>query len=74
MSKDNKTPTQNDTSYNQDDLNDPEILEIEGFKHGGKIGKLKDDNDFVLGNKGDNFQYKLLKNVLDNEKNNYVQN
>ena len=56
MSKDNTHFIQNDTSENQDDLNDSEILEIRGIKHGGKIGKLKDNNNYLLGNKGDNFQ------------------
>ena len=38
---------------------------IGGFKHGGKIGKIKDDNNYFLGNEVDNFQDILLKK-LDN--------
>ena len=52
MSKDNPSLIQNDAFQNQDDLNDS-VMEI--IKHGGKIGKLKDDNKYVLDNKGDNF-------------------
>ena len=59
MSKDNTNSVQNDTSDNQDDLNNSEVLEIVGFKHGGKIGKLKDGNNYFLGNKGDNFNKNL---------------
>ena len=33
-----------------------------------KLEKLKDDNNYALGNKDDNFQDKLLNNVLENEK------
>ena len=66
--RDNKNSTQNDTSDNQYDWNDSEILEIGGFKYSYKIGKSEDDNKYVLGNKGDSFQDKLLKNVLDNRK------
>ena len=34
---------------------------MEVIKHGGKTGKLKFDNKYVLDNKGDNFKDKLLK-------------
>ena len=77
MSKDNTNSVQNDTSDNQDDLNDLEILETGGFKYGGKIGKFKDDKDYVSGNGGDNFQEKPLRTLLENENNydkNYVNN
>ena len=36
-------------------------MEIGLIKHDGKIGKLKDDGNYFLGNKGDNFQDKLQK-------------
>ena len=64
MSKDNANSIQNDTSENQDDLNDSEMLEIGGFIHGGKIRRLKYDNNHVLSNKGANFQGKFLKTLL----------
>ena len=64
MSEDVTNSIQNDTFDNQDDLNHSEILEIGGFKHGVKIGKFKDDNNYVLGNEGDTFQDKLLKMFL----------
>ena len=44
------------------------MWEMVGNKHGGKFEKLKNDNNNVLENKGDHFQDKLLKNVLENEK------
>ena len=55
---------QNDTSENQDDLNCQEILVIGGFKQSGKIGKLENYNNDVLGNKGDTFQDQILKTFL----------
>ena len=67
MSKDNTNSIQDNTSKNRENLNDSEILEIRGFKHGDKFGKLKDDNNYIFGNEGDNFKDKLLKNVLENE-------
>ena len=42
-------------------------LEIGGFKWGGKIGQFKDDGNYVSGNDCDNFQDKILKNILGNE-------
>ena len=74
MSKDSTNSIQNDTYYNQDDLNCSEILDVGGIKHGGKTVELKYDDNCLLDNKGDNFQDKLLKNVLDNEKKNGKQN
>ena len=64
MTKDNTNSVQNDTSDNQDDWNDFKILETGGIRHSGKIGKLKDDNSYVVGNKGGSFQDRLLKNIL----------
>ena len=43
-------------------------MEIGAIKYGGKIGKLIDDNNYFLGNKGGSFQGNILKNILDNEK------
>ena len=68
MSKYNTNSIQNSTSENQENLNNSRILKIGGFKHGCKIEGLKDYNNYVLGNKGEIFQDKLLENVLDNEK------
>ena len=68
MSKKNTNSLQNDTFENQYYLNYSFFLEIGLFKHSGKIGKLKDDNNCVLSNESENFQENLLKNVLDNEK------
>ena len=67
MSKDISNSIQNDTLENQDDLNDPEILETGGFKHGGKIGKFMNDKNYVSGNGCDSFQDKLLRTPLENE-------
>ena len=53
--KDNTNPIQNDTFENQDGLNEPRRLEIRGINLCGMIGKLKDDNNYFLVNKGDNF-------------------
>ena len=47
---------QNDTSDNQDDWNDSKFLEIGGFKHSDKIGKLKYDKMYVLGNTVNSFK------------------
>ena len=68
MSKKNTNSLQNDTFENQYYLNYSFFLEIGLFKHSGKIGKLKDDNNCVLSNESEKFQENLLKNVLDNEK------
>ena len=43
-------------------------MEIGGFKWGGKIGQLKDDGNYVSGNDFDNFQDKIIKIILGNEK------
>ena len=58
----------NYTYESQYDLHYSEFMEIGGIKHGVKIGKFKDDNEYVLGNKGDNLQSKLLSNSLDHER------
>ena len=42
-------------------------MEIVGIEQSCKIGKFKDDNKYVLRNKGDNSQDKLLKNVFGNK-------
>ena len=47
MWRDNTNSTQNDTSDIQDNWNDSQILEIGGFKHSDKIGKLKDNNKYI---------------------------
>ena len=44
-------------------------MKIGGIKHGGKIGKLKYDNNYVLVNKGDTFQEKILKMFNENLEN-----
>ena len=36
-------------------------MKIVRIKHGGKIGKFKDDNGYLLDEKGDDFQDKHLK-------------
>ena len=36
-----------------------------GFKYNGIFGKLKDDKNNVSGNYGDNFQDKMLKNIIE---------
>ena len=59
MSKDITNSIQKDTFENQDNLNNSEILEIGGIKHGGKIWKLKYNKNYVSGNDGDIFQNKL---------------
>ena len=56
MSRDNTNSMQNDTSDNQDDWNDSKFLEIGGFKHSDKIGKLKYDKMYVLGNTVNSFK------------------
>ena len=38
-------------------------MEIGEIKNDGKIGKLKDDNNYFLGNKVDNFRDKLQKRL-----------
>ena len=40
-------------------------MENWGFKYDGKIGILKDDKNYVSGNYGDNFQDKILKNIIE---------
>ena len=42
-------------------------METGVFKYGGKVGKLKYDNNYVSPNEGDSFQYKLLRNLPENE-------
>ena len=37
-------------------------METGGFKYSGKIKGLKDDKNYFLGNKGDKFREKILKN------------
>ena len=36
-------------------------MEIGEIKYSNKIGKLKDNNEYILDIMGDNFQYSLLK-------------
>ena len=44
-------------------------MKIGGIKHGGKIEKLKDDNEYMSWiKKGDDFQGGVLNCVPDNEK------
>ena len=43
-------------------------METGRFKHVGKIGKLKDDKNYVSGNNVDDFHDKLLKMFLIMEK------
>ena len=40
-------------------------MENWGFKYDSKIGILKDDKNYVSGNYGDNFQDKILKNIIE---------
>ena len=40
-----------------------------GIKNGGKIGNLRDNNEYVLENNVDDFKDKILKNVPENGKN-----
>ena len=45
-------------------------MEIGGIRHGGiTFRKLKDDNNYILGNKGDNFRG-WIQNKSGNEKRN----
>ena len=39
-----------------------------GIKNGGKIGNLRDNNEYVLENNVDDFKDKILKNVPENGK------
>ena len=43
-------------------------MEIREIKNGGTIGKLKDDNEYVLDNKGNKFPRQNSKNSLNRKK------
>ena len=43
-------------------------MEIREIKNGGKIGKLKEDNEYVLDNKGNKFPRQHSKNSLNRKK------